>query len=348
MKQTQTTRGLSYGALSSQSEAISSSEGKKICETAPGIPKHFVAPSVGVSYGNPDTCITKQTIRKRRNGLLSSSAASSPEETEFTALEYLESSGTQYIETQLEVDATWGATVEWEMTHVADYANVMSAGNTGSGGKPINAGSFSVPYWNGVVAPFYASFMNNGEHFYALNARAEMGVRYVSHLNFRNSRNVKLNEESLGVIPEGVKSFTCKNPVLFGVSRSGTTFYGARLIGKIFRVQISKGAALKMYLVPVLNAEGVPGMFDKVSKQFFANHGTGTFGYSLKGQGASQAYSLRARNSVLPSGVYARKVDELNPEILADTEAVSGVGWEWFANTAEAYARFGFVQEENF
>lgn len=346
MKQTQTTRGLSYGALSSQSEAISSSEGKKICETEPGIPKHFVAPSVGVSYGNPDTCVTKRAIRKRRNGLLSSSAATSPEETEFTTLEYLESSGTQYIETQLEVDSTWGAKVEWEMTYVTNYASVMNAGNTDSGGKPINAGSFFVPYWNGVISPFYASFMNNGEHLYSLNAQAEIGVRYVSLLNFCNSREVKLNEESLGVIPEDVQSFTCKNPVLFGTSRNGTPFNGARLIGKIFCVQISKGAALKMYLVPVLNAEGVPGMFDKVSKRFFANHGTGTFGYAFKGQGSSRTYLLRNRSAVPPSGVYARKADELNPEILADTEEVSGVGWEWFANTAEAYARFGFVPEE--
>ena len=101
-----------------------------------------------------------------------------------------------------------------------------------------------------------------------------------------------------------------------------------------------------MYLVPVLNAEGEPGMFDIVSKRFFANHGTGTFGYALRGQGVSRTYSLRNRGVVPPSGVYARKTDANNMEILADTEAVSGDGWEWFANTAEAYEHFGIDPKE--
>ena len=270
----------------------------------------------------------------------------SPEETEFTALEYLESSGTQFIETQLEVDSTWGAKVEWEMTRQSNYSNVLSVTNTSSEGFVLNEGGFAVPYWNGVLAKFLAVFMSNGSLSYTCDEDVKLRVRYTSELNYFNSRQVKLNAERLGVIPETVQSILCKNPILFGSSRNGKPLGTARLIGKIFCVQISKGSTLKMYLVPVLNAEGVPGMFDKVSKRFFANHGTGTFGYAIKGQGVRRAYSLRNRSAVAPSGVYARRVDELNPEILADTEAVSGEGWEWFANTAEAYARFGFAPEE--
>lgn len=346
MKQTQTTRGISYGVLSSQGEVMSSAEDKVICETEPGNPKQFIAPSSRVRYTNPDTCVTKRAIRMRRNALLKKGGSLTAEATEFTALEYLESSGTQYIETQIEVDSTWGAKVEWEMTHVSDYANVLSGTNTDIGGHVLNEGGFSVPYWYGVDTKFLAVFMSNGLLYYTLDEEAKTGVRYSSEMNFCNSRYIKLNTESLGVIPETVRSFLCNNPILFGSSRNGTPLGFAGLIGKVFRVQISKGTTLKMYLIPVLNENGEPGMYDKVSKRFFGNHGTGSFGYGFKGQGVSRSYSLRNQCVVPPSGVYSRMVGENVPEVLADTEELSGDGWMWFANTAEAYAHFGIMPEE--
>lgn len=268
----------------------------------------------------------------------------------FTELEYLESSGTQYVNTNLSVDASYGARVEWEISKINNYSSVLNVSNSTNTGEIINDGSFMVPYWNGVVSPFYASFMSNGENPYTLNGQAEIGVRYVSLLNFRNSREVKLNEESLGIIPEDVQSFICKNPVLFGSSRNGTPLGSARLTGKIFRAQISRDSSLAMDLLPALrNADSVPGLFDRVSKQFLVNNGTGTFGYRIKRNGETVApMSLRDPWRVAPSGVYARVNGENELEILADTEEVSGDGWEWFANTAEAYEHFGIVPQDEF
>lgn len=259
----------------------------------------------------------------------------------FTELEYLESSGSQYIETLLEVDATCGAKVDWEMTRVSNYSNVLSVTNSTVDGFLINEGGFSVPYWNGVAAKFLGVFMSNGIASYTLDEEARTGVRYTSELNYFNSRQVKLNTESLGLIPETVQSFPCVNPVLFGSSRNGTPLGTARLTGKIFRVQISKGAALTMYLVPVLDENGTPCMFDKVSRQCFYNRGSGSFGYRIKG--APTTFALRDPHRVAPSGVYARRIAENELEIVADTEEVTGEGWEWFSNTAEAYEHFNIV-----
>lgn len=197
----------------------------------------------------------------------------------YKRIEYLESSGTQYISTRLDVDASYGASVEWALTKINNYSSVLNASNLGASGEVINSGSFMVPYWNGVISPFYASFMSNDEHVYTLNAQAEIGVRYVSLLNFRNSREVKLNDSSLGIIPADVQSFICKNPVLFGSSRNGTPIAGGRLTGKIFRAQISRGAILEMYFVPVLDDTGTPCMYDKVSRKCFYNSGSGDFVY---------------------------------------------------------------------
>ncbi len=88
-------------------------------------------------------------------------------------------------------------------------------------------------------------------------------------------------------------------------------------------------------------------MYDKVSRTCFYNAGSGSFGYRIKRTGETVApMSLRDPWRVAPSGVYARVNGENELELVADTDETTGEGWEWFANTAEAYARFGIVPEE--
>ncbi len=88
-------------------------------------------------------------------------------------------------------------------------------------------------------------------------------------------------------------------------------------------------------------------MFDRVSKQFFENIGTGTFGYRIKRTGETSApMSLRDPWRVVPSGVYARKEGAAELELVADTEETTGEGWEWFPTTAEAYEHFGITEQE--
>lgn len=127
------------------------------------------------------------------------------------------------------------------------------------------------------------------------------------------------------------------------------TFNGGsyNFIGKIYYVTISQREDIYMDLVPVLDANGTPCMFDKISRQCFYNKGTGTFGYRIKATGEESApFSLRDPYYTAPSGIYARKVGENELEIVADTEEVQGEGWEQFANTAEAYEQFN-IKEVN-
>ena len=132
----------------------------------------------------------------------------------------------------------------------------------------------------------------------------------------------------------------CENKLTTATEKSVIAVYS-------FRMQDGEGNVV-LDLVPVLDAEGTPCMYDKVSKLRFYNSGTGTFGYALKGQGVSRTYSLRNRSAVAPSGVYARPTGDKELEVLADTEETTGEGWEWFANTAEAFEYFGIepLEEE--
>lgn len=119
------------------------------------------------------------------------------------------------------------------------------------------------------------------------------------------------------------------------------------LSGRIYTVRSFLDGVPESYFSPVLNADGEPGMWERISGRFYNNDGSGTFGYRIKGADESVApMSLRDPWRVAPSGVYARRSGENALEILADTEETSGDGWEWFANTAEAYQNFGIVHQE--
>lgn len=125
---------------------------------------------------------------------------------------------------------------------------------------------------------------------------------------------------------------------------NGSGFY---FNGKIYYVTISQREDIYMDLIPVLDASGTPCMFDKISRQCFYNKGKGTFGYRIKATGEESApFSLRDPYYTAPSGVYARLIAENELDIIADTEEPQGDGWEWFANTGEAYEQFN-IKEVN-
>jgi hypothetical protein len=120
-----------------------------------------------------------------------------------------------------------------------------------------------------------------------------------------------------------------------------------KFIGRIFAFEIT-GAA-RMNLIPALrNADGVPGMFDTVSKQFFENAGTGVFGYRFKG--APATYSLRDPHRVDPSGVWARLAADGTLDAVAETELdaeqAEAQGYAYFANTADAAEVLGATEQE--
>lgn len=284
-----------------------------------------------------------------------------------TALEYLEASGTQCIETGLTVNASNGASVEWSMNTKTDYANVLSVSNADLAGRPINAGGFYVPYWNGVSAKFLAVFMDLGENNYTLDEEVQLNTKYVSNLNWLNDHKITLNNKLMGSIPEDVTSYECANPVLFGSSRNGDLLNVARLNGKIYRARISENDVVIHDFIPVLMrktttvAEGtttrdvteyIPGMYDQITGQFYENNGSGTFGYRVLHQETEvepTTFSLRDPYYVAPSGVYARLVAENELDIVADTDMEADVadqeGYIWFANTGEAYENFGVTQQ---
>lgn len=251
----------------------------------------------------------------------------------FTELEYLESSGTQYIDT----------------------------GILGNNETEIRC-RFRINKYSVSGQRVYGSYATNKNITYYANAGSGGNVRFgVDSLlivtpaeetisSVQNASGVSVNGDFKPYTQTSVFE-TASSLYLFNLQGFNS---GELLQGRVYSFECWKSGQLAMKLIPALRKEDrVPGMWDSVSKTFFENIGSGRFGYRIKATGEvvkpnATTFSLRAPRDpyyVAPSGVYARTVGENELEVLADTEETSGEGWEWFANTAEAYEYFGIVQD---
>lgn len=101
-------------------------------------------------------------------------------------------------------------------------------------------------------------------------------------------------------------------------------------------------------LVPVLNADGVPGMWDKVGKQFLGNDGSGSFGYrKLTGETVEpMPLDLDDPYYTAPSGVWVKLIDENELDIIASTDLEDGTeqGYKMFANVGDACKYFNIKE----
>lgn len=274
----------------------------------------------------------------------------------FTELEWLESSGTQYIDTGLSPSVEMGCELDLEPSNnpnlwcvaagvrlrflpLVTYPSIGYAYSQFDANN-LNAGSALYPLSDGTVATSGGEANSSGKA-YTMDGRAKVSLNWQNCRKWVYTDQQKTIERELPDIDVGGGTDTI---YLFHRNR-----FEAKLSywpTPIYAIRITDGTTVIRHFVPVLNADGVPGMYDKVGKQFYRNNGSGTFGYRIKRTGAEAApMSLRDPWRVAPSGVYARKVGEHELEVLADTEETTGDGWEWFATTAAAYEHFGIVPD---
>lgn len=259
----------------------------------------------------------------------------------FAELEYLVSSGTQRIDTGVLPANDVGIRVMCGNTYVHDGYPAGMSDSTLDAREDFCVGRH-FPSLGG-----YATRWGNNMIWFDVPRGAVLGT-FVGELNWLNSRMMKSEGGGVTGTRKNLPDFTYTTALtihLFGRNGVSNAYSWQE---KIYNGQMSRGTDIIHDFVPVLrDADGVAGMWDKVSKQFFTNIGTGTFGYRIKSTGQTVApMSLRDPYYVAPSGVYARKVGENELEILADTEEVTGDSWKHFANTAEAYDHFDIIPEE--
>lgn len=179
---------------------------------------------------------------------------------EWTELEYIESTGTQYVNTGVSIGPNNAANIRYTLDKV-----FLSTGADGTGYG-------ASPYYNSM-------YVGNLGAFYYGNGRSDVsaGVSYDgTRKTISYSGEGKISISGLDDIsfafqaPESALNF-----LLFGYNQ-GT--YGAPLhSARLYSFELHESDALVLDFVPALRDNGQIGLIDRVSGMFYGNSGTGVF-----------------------------------------------------------------------
>lgn len=110
----------------------------------------------------------------------------------------------------------------------------------------------------------------------------------------------RYDKNKYGYTPNVISQY---NMTLFGEPRSADGMIQNKVKGRIYEFKILDNDNLIMHLRPCLDTQGVPCMYDEVSKRYFYNRGTGTFKYKK---------TLRDFQPVLDSNNIPCLLDKIN------------------------------------
>lgn len=183
-------------------------------------------------------------------------------------LSYLESTGTQYIDTGVVGKSGIKSFLDFEFISgdLNDFIVLGSANNKWAVRfYPVSSrdgGMWTLGYGGRLISTTSATLKQR----YKVESELSVGKQT---MNVDDS--IVINSADTATVN------TTRNMFLFGVNANGTFqgYGGAR----VYACWIEVGGALVRDFIPVIDMNDVPCMYDKVSGEFFYNKGKGTFIY---------------------------------------------------------------------
>lgn len=175
----------------------------------------------------------------------------------YTRLEYLESTGTQYIDSGVPYANDTCIETTFEITQFGDALNSALFGTENSENK--NAVRFGVLIYSNYFRWDYGSQLENEYVSRSLNTKYKL--KKDGSNNYIDGELVSSNAPAIFV--------SDKNGLIF--TRITTHGY---FIGKIYSFSISRAGVLQRNFIPTLDPNNRPCMFDTVSKKPFYNAAT--------------------------------------------------------------------------
>ena len=179
-------------------------------------------------------------------------------------VEYIQSSGTQYIMTNIVPSNNMGI-----------YAKIAS----------LNTSNDSLYIGSKQGDNIRTFFGNNNNKLYfgwdtsltSSNRRPSVTNRKINiiEMNFLNSRNSILNNT---IIESNIKALGGNSyPItIFAGNYSGTISYNSSI--RLYELKISRGTNIKNYFIPCYRiSDNKPGLYDLIEDTFYTNQGTGEF-----------------------------------------------------------------------
>lgn len=171
----------------------------------------------------------------------------------YTELQYLESSGTQWIDTGVKPDQTYALKIKFQTE------------------QPSSGG----------IAVSDANWQSNGFGIWCNAAAFGNGTMQTTEWHGTTPIEIELSQQGLFVngnltwTPDTATFTVPANMTLFALNRNGSI--AEKLTGKIYFAQLLKAGKPVRNFIPCTNPSGIPGMYDAVEGKFYGNAGTGVF-----------------------------------------------------------------------
>lgn len=269
----------------------------------------------------------------------------------FTKLDYIKTSGTQFIRTGVEM--TNDTKIEGKARSTYNFIGEETKGLNTLSGALENGTDYNILYISqqrkakldiaiGNLDPVTQTLQDiehrydvpNGTLFeFSTDGIRSATVNNVFKAGFGNTEWITSGME--------IPIFRRRQPT--------PIFYGAGEY-ELYSFSITNGDEKQREFIPVLDTDKKPCLYDKVTGQRFYNEGEGVFGYRITPteeavEPQSSTYSLRDPYYVAPSGIYAKLIGENQLDIIADTdmEEDKEQSYTWFASVSEANEHFGIT-----
>lgn len=193
---------------------------------------------------------------------------------EYTEVEYIESTGTQYINTNIIPTNTTGVEAKITICNDNNRDNVfMGCRDTANGDNR---------YWIDVdwtsTDTLIFGFNNNtpANERYLLKG-SDVGKSFIISMNYMNDRTGKINGITYDTsISSKTLAFISKPIYIFAGNRSGNAAY--QYSGKLYNFKITDGTNVIRNFVPCYrNSDNVAGLYDLVNNVFYTNQGSENF-----------------------------------------------------------------------
>lgn len=191
----------------------------------------------------------------------------------YERLQYIESSGSQYIDTGLKPDGTGTEiTITFELTSGTTAAAQAIYGARSTANSADSAANVLFALDSGAARFDYYGSSYTG-------ATLTVGTRYTAQSLISDSSSQRLTVAGESGFLTKASTTSAHNLTLFAVNTGGTpTLFGKF---KLFACQIySNGAIIRDFIPMRRKADGVCGLLDREHDAFYANAGSGAFGYS--------------------------------------------------------------------
>jgi len=194
-------------------------------------------------------------------------------EPQYTRLEYLESTGRQYIDTGIVPTGTTSFELK---TYIA------VSGPTSTGQVPVGARTHIKNqewyYQLSTFNEFPGGYMGYGPKWFSNASLAFRDINVISFVDGKYTINQQ-NTHTYDIV-EMPQEFQNTLYVFRLNSKGSSNTAPDYFTGRIYYLKIWDGNTLLRDYIPVLDANGVPAMYDRVSNSFFYNIGSGQFQYN--------------------------------------------------------------------